>query len=150
MKDDRNVLLTVVGARTYDTLRSILTPAAPRDKTLDALIEVLKGHYDPKPLVIGERFQFYQRCQRTDESIIAYLRRPSISCDFGEFLEQALRDRFVCGVRSEAIQKKLLTEANLTMKRAQEVAQSIESSDKSARDLKFGGSDSSARRRTYT
>ena len=52
-----------------------------------------------------------------------------------------MRDRFVCGVRSEAIQNKLLTEANLTMKRAQEVAQSIES----ARDFKFGGSDSSAR-----
>ena len=44
------------------------------------------------PLVIGERFRFYQRCQRTDESIadfIADLRRLSISCDFGEFLEQA-------------------------------------------------------------
>ena len=33
---------------------------------------------------------------------IADLRRLSISCDFGGFLEQALRDRFVCVVKNEA------------------------------------------------
>ena len=39
-------------------------------------------------------------------------------------------------MRTEAIQKKLLTEADLTVKRAQEIAQSMESADKSAKDLK--------------
>ena len=150
VKDDRKVavLLTVIGARTYDTLRSILAPAAPREKTLVDLIDTLKGHYDPKPLVIGQRFQFYQRSQRADESIadfLADLRRLSITCDFGEFLEEALRDRFVCGVKNESIQKKLLTESDLTIKRAQEIAQSFEAADKSAKDLKSGGSDSSFR-----
>ena len=89
VNDNRKVpvLLTVIGAGTYDTLRSVLAPAAPRDKMLDALIEVLKGPYNPKPLVIGERFRFYQRYQRTDEStadFIADLCRLSITCDFGE------------------------------------------------------------------
>ena len=43
VKDDRKVavLLTVIGARTYDTLRSILAPAAPREKTLDDLIIII-------------------------------------------------------------------------------------------------------------
>ena len=141
-------MLTVIGARTYDTLRSILAPESPREKSLDALFETLKGHFDPKPIVVAERFRFYQRSQRTDESIadfIADLRCLSISCDFGEFLDQALRDRFVCGVRSESLQKKLLTEADLTIKRALEIALGMESADKSARDLKHGGSDSTPR-----
>ena len=139
--DDRKVavLLTVIGIKIYETLRSLLAPEWPRDKTYDQLVSVLQKHYDPKPLVIGERFRFYQQSQKAGESIaefIADLRRLSIRCEFGDFLDQALRDRFVCGVRSEALQKKLLTEAELTIKRAQEIAQSMESADLSSKDLK--------------
>ena len=36
-------------------------------------------------------------------------------CDFGEFLEQALRDRFVCGLANTILQKCLLTEKKLTL-----------------------------------
>lgn len=77
------VLLTVIGQKTYDTLRSLLAPARPRDKTYDELVSVLQKHYDPKPLVIGERFRFYQRSQKAGESIadfIADLRRLNINC----------------------------------------------------------------------
>ena len=133
------VLLTVIGAKTYETLRSLLAPVLPREKSFVELLRVLKKHFDPQPLVIGERFHFYQRSQKTGESIadfVADLRRLSIKCEFGEFLYQALRDRFVCGVKSESLQKKLLTEADLTIKRAQEIGQSIESAERSARDLK--------------
>ena len=130
--DDRKVavLLTVIGAKTYETLRSLL---APRDKSCDELKAILLKHYDPQPLVIGGRFRFYQRSQKSGESIadfVADLRRLSIKCDF---LDQALRDRFVCGVRNEALQRKLLTESDLTIKRAQELAQSMESADLNAK-----------------
>lgn len=141
VEDDRKVavLLTLIGAKTYETLQSLLAPELPRNKPFDELLGILKKHFDPQPLLIAERFRFYQRSQKTDESIadyIADLRRLSIKCEFGEFLDQALRDRFVCGVRTESIQKKLLTEADLTMKRAQEIAQSMESADKGVKDLK--------------
>ena len=98
--------------------------------------------YDPQPLLIGVRFRFYQRSQKSGESIadfVADLRRLSIKCEFGDFLDQALRDRFVCGVRNEALQRKLLTESDLTIKRAQELAQSMESADLNANDLKGDG-----------
>ena len=62
--------------------------------------------------------------------------------EFGDFLDQALRDRFVCGVRNEALQRKLLTESDLTIKRAQELAQSMESADLNAKDLKGDGTTS--------
>ena len=145
--DDRKVavLLTVIGAKTYETLRSLFPPEAPRDKSFAQLVSVLQKHYNPKPLVIGERFRFYQRSQKAGESIadfVADLRRLSIKCEFGDFLDQALRDRFVCGVRSEGLQKKLLTEADLTIKRAQEITQSMESADLNSKDLK---GDASAR-----
>ena len=144
VEDDRKVavLLTVVGAQTYDTLRSLLAPTSPRDKSYEELLEVLRKHYDPQPLLVAERFRFYKRSQRTDESIsdfLADLRRLSIKCEFGDFLDQALRDRFVCGIRSDAIQKKLLAEPKLTVKRAQEIAQGMETADKDVKDLKQSG-----------
>jgi hypothetical protein len=55
------VLLTVIGVKAYDTLRSLLAPTLPRDKSFSELLATLKQHFDPKPLVIGERFHFYRR-----------------------------------------------------------------------------------------
>ena len=133
------VLLTVIGARAYDTLRSLLAPTKPQDKSFTELLAILKEHFDPKPLVIGERFQFYKRSQKPGETVAEFqadLRKLSIRCEFGTFLDQAIRDRFVCGVKSETIQKKLLAEDGLTAARALELAQSIEAAEKNARQLK--------------
>ena len=132
----------MVGDKTYETLRSLLAPTRPREKSFIDLIEVLKRHFDPQPLVIGERFRFYQRSQKSSETIadfVADLRRLSLHCEFGDFLDQALRDRFVCGVKSEALQRRLLTEADLTIKRAQDIAQTMESADINAKELKADG-----------
>ena len=133
------VLLTVIGARAYDTLRSLLSPMRPQDKSFADLLTVLGQHFDPKPLVIGEHFHFYKRSQRATESVAEFqadLRKLSIRCEFGDFLDQAIRDSFVCGVKSDTIQKKLLAEDGLTAARALEIAQSIEAADKNARELK--------------
>lgn len=138
-----SVLLTVIGPKTYSTLRSLLAPTLPRDKSFVELLATLKAHYNPKPLVISERFRFYGRSQRENESIadfVADLRRLSISCEFGDFLDQALRDRFVCGVRNDAIQKELLTKDGLTIARAQEVAQGMEAAEANSRELKHTSS----------
>ena len=55
------VLLVVVGSKVYDTLRSLVAPVKPSEKTLAELLELLQKHYAPKPLIIAERFRFY-RC----------------------------------------------------------------------------------------
>ena len=99
----------------------------------------LKAHFQPKPLLIAERFRFYQRSQAVGESVTDYLaelRRLAITCDFDTFLDQALRDRFVCGLTAEAAQKKLLAEANLSMTRALELARGMEVAAHDAKELK--------------
>ena len=57
---------------------------------------------------------------------VAELRKLSEHCKFEAFLDDALRDRFVCGLRSEAAQKKLLFETDLTFAKAIEIAQGID------------------------
>ena len=90
---------------------------------------MLLAHFRPKSLLIAERFRFYQRNQAACESVhdfLADLRRLAITCEFEDFLDQALRNCFVCGLRAEGMQKRLLTEPDLNIARALELARSIE------------------------
>ena len=96
-------------------------------------------HYEPEPIVIAERFHFYQPNQKPGESIADYhacLRKLASRCQFGEFLPQALRDKLVCGLLSEAIQKALLAKADLTLDKAVDVAQGMEAAAQRTKELK--------------
>ena len=98
----------------------------------------MKDHLKPKPLVIAERFKFHRRNQHEGETVAQYLaklRRLTQQCDFKDNLQEALRDRFVCGLRSEVIQRRLLTEENLTLQKAYDLAHSVETANKQASEL---------------
>ena len=123
------IFLTSVGATTYTLLKNLVSPQKPQELELKALVALLKTHYQPKIIVIAERFRFYKRQQRDSETIAAYLadlRRLAKDCQFGGYLSTALRDQMVCGLHTEALQQKLLAEANLTLDKAVEIAQAYE------------------------
>ena len=133
------VLLSVVGAKTYALLRSLTSPTLPQEKSFDELAAALTSHFQPKPLLIAERFHFHRRDQSMEESIAEYvaeLRRLATDCEFGDYLGEALRDRLVCGMRSCSVQKRLLSEADLTFKRALEIAQAMEAAESNVKSLK--------------
>jgi len=96
------VFLTVVERETYSLLCNLLAPEMPASKTL----AIMKDHVVPKSLIIAERFQFHQRCQGEAEDVTQYMAdlwRLADECDFGNYLEQALRDWLVCGLCQESI-----------------------------------------------
>ena len=90
-------------------------------------------------MINAERIRFHRRDQASGKSIVEYLaelRRLATHCQFREYLDEALRDRFVCGLRSSGIQKCLLTEAKpLMLKKALEVAVAVEAADQKAKEL---------------
>ena len=92
--DERKVpaLLSIMGGPIYEVLRSLLAPELPQAKSYDQLVVTLKQHFAPKPLVIAERFHFHRRGQRSEESISEYmakLRKLSLHCEFGDYLNKA-------------------------------------------------------------
>lgn len=138
--DDKKmpIFLSIVGGNVYALLRNHLSPIKPQEKSVADLTAELKKHYEPKRVVIAEWFNFHWRNQASDESIsdyIAELRKLAINCDFGDYLEESLRDRFVCGLRNETTQKQLLTEADLTFKRAVDIAKGNKAVDKKSQQL---------------
>ena len=56
-------LLSCIGAKTYQLLRSLTSPDLPSTKSYDALKVVLNKHLSPQPLEIDERFRFHKRNQ---------------------------------------------------------------------------------------
>jgi hypothetical protein len=110
--EDKKVpaLLTLLGGKTYTLLRNLTAPNKPKEKDYTTLVNLLRDHLTPKPIVIAERFRFHKRNQLQCESVnahIAELRKLTEFCEFGLNLNVTLRDRFVCGVRNDQIQKEL-------------------------------------------
>ena len=100
---------------------------------------ILKGHLSPKPLLIAERFRFHKRDQRDDENIntyVAEIKKLSEHCEFGTALNDSLRDRFVCGLYNESIQKRLLVETSLTFEKSLKLAVAMETAMKDSLELR--------------
>ena len=60
---------------------------------------------------------------------VAALRKLASTCEFGDYLDQALRNRLVCGLKSGRMQQKLLTETSLSFKKAIEIATGMEAAE---------------------
>ena len=135
-----SVFLSVIGLEAYTLLHNLCSPQKPQEKSYDALVKLIKDHFEPEPLVIAQRFHFNRRNQREGETLSEYaaeLRRMAAKCVFNaDYLDDALRDRIVCGIRSEAIQRRLLSEADLTLKRALELSLAMETAAESAKGIK--------------
>ena len=69
---------------------------------------------------------------------MAELRKLTEFCDFGESLNDMLRDKFVSGLRNTKTQHQLLSEKGLTFAKAQEFAQAMELADKDVKSLQSG------------
>lgn len=143
VEDDKKVptLLSTMGASAYGLLRNLVQPDKPKDKSFVQIVAALKGYYEPKPLIIAERFRFRKCVQKSNESaaqFAAELQQLASNCDFGDRLDEALRDGFVSGINNDACQRKLLSEDGLTFARALEIAMNMETAHRDVQLLRKG------------
>ena len=130
--------LSIIGPKIYGLVKDLVSPKSPKDCTFDELVKTLTNHYKPQVIVIYERFKFYRRCQESHENVSAFvaaLKSLAATCDFGDKLEEMLRDKLVMGLREESTQRVLLTEKSLTFTRAVEIAVAREAADKDVREF---------------
>jgi len=64
------VLLTVIGSVTYALLSSLVAPAKPCDKTFKQLVDILRQHFDPKPLINAECFHFTNMTKDLEKPLV--------------------------------------------------------------------------------
>ena len=115
------------------------SPVDPITKKYEDYCTILSNHFDKKKLEVAERFNFYQRKQGPTETIKEYsaeLRDLARHCNFGTFLDSALRDAFVMGIKDERVQRKLLTTDALTFNDAIKTAEASESLENQSQSLR--------------
>ena len=134
----RAILLSACGASAYQLIRSLLSPATPNERSFAEIVAVMRDHYHPRPSIIVQRYTFNSRSRKEGESIAMYvaeLKKLSTECEYGDSLNEMIRDRLVCGVNDGRIQRRLLAEPDLTFKKAMEIAQAMEAADKNVQEI---------------
>lgn len=134
----QKLLMHYMGQETYNVLCDKLAPIKPSEKSYAEIETLMKEHFEPQPLEIVENFKFHLRKQQDNEKVSEFmvaLRRLSIHCHFGNYLETALRNQFVFGIRNVKIQNRLLEMKDLTLRRAEEIAVAMELSERGGAEM---------------
>ncbi|CAM1325660.1 Uncharacterised protein r2_g3452 [Pycnogonum litorale] len=107
------VLISLVGKSAYTTLKDLCLPRLPKDKTYAELCSCLHEHFTPKVLEVAESYRFHHAVQGDGETVSDFvnkLKRLASNCNFGTFLNCALRDQFICGIKNQRTKTRLLSE----------------------------------------
>ena len=85
------------------------------------------------------RFHFNSRSRRHDEmvaSFVAALRELALHCEYGDYLNDMLRDRLVHDINHKGIQRKLLSEpSDITFDHAFSLVQALEATERDSKTL---------------
>ena len=104
----RVVLLSVCGPTAYRLIQNLAQPVKPSEVSYDNIVKLLSDHYFPSKSILTQRFRFNSHCRRPSETIadyVAELRRISEHCQFADSLNAMLRDRLVCGINDQRMQR---------------------------------------------
>ena len=133
------LLLTLIGAKGYTLAKNLLSPKTPESCKLEEIINALTNYYKPKMNVVYERYKFYSRNQKHEESISDFVKEIKTlahTCEFGDTLTVMLRDRFVMGIAHNQTQQNLLSEPDLTFQKAVDVALTREAAIRDMKKIK--------------
>ncbi len=130
----------------YTLLADRVAPTTVESLSFEQVKDQMSGLLKPQKSIIASSFAFDHCCQRSGETLAdfsANLRRLAVDCKFNEVedpLDRRLRDRFVCGLRSEAMQRRLLAEPNdnISFADALILAQTMEAAEAQARQMQSG------------
>ena len=155
IKEERHVaaLIATIGSQGYKTLQDIFAPGEPCTKTFQELCDALEQHHSPKPLQLAERFRLHKCTQGDTETVteyIATLRSLSLNCGYDNaVLSDTLRDIFIVGLRSQHIQRELISKPDtLTFTEARATAKKLEAA--STEVSKLSGKRSSQLHKVFT
>ncbi|KAJ7335354.1 hypothetical protein JRQ81_013295 [Phrynocephalus forsythii] len=126
--------LSSAGLHAFEIVRALCAPTPLKNVTFEIIKDKLREHFVPRP----SETAFYKRNQQPEESVTDYviaLRQAARHCNFTD-LEEALRDRLVCGLKCERTQRSLLARKEMDFKTAYEEVWAIEVSQKFTREIR--------------
>ena len=127
------LFLTRIEWDAFVKLKTLASPTSLSELSLEQILSTMKQHYKRETVEIAERFKFFKPVQQDTEGVaeyIAELRKLGKTCNFGEYLDTALLNQLVCGLKDHKTQKELLCIQDLTLAMAIEKARAAEAVDR--------------------
>lgn len=144
--DKRLIFLQEVGTSNYELLESLLQGQEPEKATLAQLRTAMEQHFQPKKLLMAERFGLMSKAQKQGQTLQEYyaeLQKAANSCGFDRVKDH--RDTIVAmvfiggeGLSSVETRKRLLEKEELSSKEVLEIAEAFERVGRNAPHLKQG------------
>jgi hypothetical protein len=105
--------IATLGAAAIALVSDLLAPTSLSDVKVSfpVLKDTLQQHLASQYLEIAERATFFSQQQHDGESLASFysrLKKSAEHCNFGDHLEEMLRDRLVLGCRSKEARQRLL------------------------------------------
>ncbi|XP_053692318.1 uncharacterized protein LOC128740776 [Sabethes cyaneus] len=126
----RKLIVHYIGLPAMKKLQQLLYPQTHKEVTYEKVIEKLKTYFSPKKNRIAQSVEFFKRNQNEFEKVADFaveLQALSKHCEFGQFLDNALRDKFIAGLWNAKIQGELLNSTDdTTFEKAVTVAKNLE------------------------
>ena len=133
-----STFLHVIGPESLE-IYNIFTWATDGDNMkLDKIMEKFKAYCNPRKNLTYERHIFNTRNQQAGENIDAYvtdLKNKASLCEFSTLKDSLIRDRIVCGIRSDEVRARLLRDPDLTSVKAIDACRAAETSQTQLKGL---------------
>lgn len=133
IKDDgfkRQLIVHFIGLPALRKLQQLLYPKTHKDVDYKTVTDKLKSYFSPKRNRIAQSVEFFKRNQQDFEKVADFaveLQALSKHIKFGDFLDMALRDKFVAGIASSKIQGELMNSPDdMTFEQVVEKAKVLE------------------------
>ena len=111
------LLLNIVGQDGVDLSNTFKLSEADKVK-FDKVIEAFVNYTTPKKNTTYERYIFFGRNQKTEETYNQYvteLRKLAKSCDFGTLEDSLIKDKLISGILSDKVRESLLRVEDLDL-----------------------------------
>ena len=134
-KDDgikSSTFLHIVGPECLEIYNSFTWARGGDEMKLDKIIEKFQTYCNPRKNLTYERHIFNTRNQQAGENIDAYvtdLKNKAKLCEFSTLKDSLIRERIVCGIRSDEVRARLLRDPDLTLKKAIDICRAAETSE---------------------
>lgn len=117
-ENKKSVLIALTGPVVYDELKLMFPTVELGTLNYADMVKKLKERFDKVDPDMMQRFYFYNRFQKPDESAESFILSVKLQaelCNFQQFKETAIRDRLIMGLHDRELQKSLLMSETLTL-----------------------------------
>ncbi|XP_050449425.1 uncharacterized protein LOC126850445 isoform X7 [Cataglyphis hispanica] len=115
-----NLLKNRIGKIGIDAIQT-MTFENPQDKDdMDILISKLEDFFNPPKNEVVERYQFFTRNKKQNETIeqyISILKEKAKSCNFNDMTNSIIRDKIILGIQDKILRKKFFETKNLDLQK---------------------------------